>query len=223
MTAVVLLSGGLDSTTAASIAIAEHSEAIGLSVSYGQTHSVEVEAAARIADELGMRHVVRVLDPDLMALEGSALTGSAPMPNLTYKELGQQTGPSPTYVPFRNGLLLSIAAALALQDGASEVWAGMHSEDAHQWAYPDCTPEFLGAMAAALYVGTYHAVRLVTPLQWMTKAQVLATAIEYGSPYHLTVSCYQGIPACGTCPTCVGRAEAFRLCGVDDPAAQHTV
>ncbi|MCA1799899.1 MAG: 7-cyano-7-deazaguanine synthase, partial [Actinobacteria bacterium] len=125
---------------------------------------------------------------------------------------------SPTYVPFRNGNLLSAAAAIALGVGASRIYYGAHSEDARNWAYPDCTPEFNGAMANAIYVGTYHKVRLITPLQNLNKRGVIDLAAHIDAPLELTWSCYQGGEiACGECPTCTGRIKAFMAEGFIDP------
>lgn len=223
--AVVLLSGGLDSTTALTLAVRKHErQVLPISFDYGQSHGpYEIEAAANVVaefrrlapDRVAERVVVRI--PDLLL--GGSLTGDAPMPDATYDQLSAQSGPSPTYVPFRNGTFLSIATAIALQWDATEVWAGMHAEDAAGWAYPDCTPEFIGGMANAIYVGTYHQVRLITPLSNMDKTQVLRTAVHWNAPTHLTRSCYadQGTP-CGTCPACRGRAHAFAEIGARDAA-----
>lgn len=227
--AVVLLSGGLDSTVTAALARRRYPSTHGLTISYGQSHAMEVEAAARVADALQLaswQHIT--LAPDLLA--GGSITGSAAMPDATYEDLAASVGPSPTYVPFRNGTFLSLAAAYTLQrleqltghdagTVAGEVWAGMHAEDARGWAYPDCTPEFIGAMANAIYVGTYQRVRLVAPLQNMTKTEVVRQGLEVSAPMHLTRSCYSTQPTpCGTCPACRGRAHAFAEVGVPDRA-----
>jgi 7-cyano-7-deazaguanine synthase len=140
------------------------------------------------------------------------------MPHLTYKEIAEGEGVSPTYVPFRNGNLLSTAASLALVEGAGAIYFGAHAEDARGWAYPDCTPEFIGSMASAIYIGSYHRVRLVTPVEWMMKHDIVAVATQIGAPLHLTLSCYEGLrPACGKCPTCVERLAAFETNGLTDP------
>jgi len=220
MSAVVLLSGGIDSTVTLTMALQEHREVLALSILYGQSHPEEVEHAAAVANYFGrgVYHEIVTLDASLLATTASSLTGDRAMPDETYEELAEHDGPSPTYVPFRNGLMLSMATAKALPFGADEVWAGMHSEDAAHWAYPDCTPEFIGGMANAIYVGTYHQVRLRTPLQWMTKTDVIRAGIDLAAPLTLTLSCYRGYPPCGTCPTCVSRIHAFAEIGIRDPA-----
>jgi 7-cyano-7-deazaguanine synthase len=218
--AVVLSSGGLDSTTCLGIAEAAGFEVWPFSVSYGQRHRREVEAAEAVARHYRAteRHRVVTLPDDLLASPDSALTGATPMPHATYADLMAAEGPSPTVVPFRNANLIALATARAIQVGAEAVYFGAHAEDAHHWAYPDCTPEFIGAMAAAVFIGSYRAVRLVTPLEWLTKAEVCAEGLRLGAPYHLTLSCYEGtVPACGRCPTCVERRHAFAANGASDP------
>jgi len=221
--AVILLSGGLDSTTCLSIAVEEHGlqpEMIQpLSIHYGQKHNVELMAAEEVASYFGTQPLRTVVLPsDLFRTNESSLTGSREMPHETYQELMSGDGPSTTYVPFRNSNLLSAATSLALVIGASSVYFGAHAEDAHNWAYPDCTPEFIGAMANAIYVGSYHQVRLVTPVEWMMKRDIVNKGIALKTPYEITHSCYEGKrPACGKCPTCVERLEAFRANGLEDP------
>lgn len=228
--AVVLLSGGVDSTTACTLACQTHtpSKVHGLSFLYGQKHSRELKAARDIAAACSLRSHTIIHLPDVFTGGNSALTGSGVMPEATYEELEREVGPSPTYVPFRNGVFISLAAAVALRviedahDTDAEVWFGAHAGDAHNWAYPDCTPEFIGGMAGALYVGSYHTVRLVTPFQWATKADIVKLGLSLKAPYHLTWSCYEGreVP-CGTCPTCRSRAQAFALAGVPDPLLSY--
>jgi len=210
-TAVVLLSGGLDSTTCLAIANEEHDRLYTVSFLYGQKHTEEVNRANLISIVYGAEHRIIQL-PDVFSGTDSVLIedNELDMPQMSYKEIDESFGVSPTYVPFRNANLLSMATALALTVNAGWVYAGMHGEDALNWAYPDCTPEFLGSMASAIYVGSYHTVRLVTPLMHMTKADVVALGIKLDAPLELTMSCYEGTdPACGTCPTCVGRIKAF--------------
>jgi 7-cyano-7-deazaguanine synthase len=220
--AVVLLSGGLDSTTCLAIALEEHGydndDVMALSIDYGQKHKAERLAAEEVSAHYDVDFQGVELDPMIFRSADSSLTGEAEMPHLTYKEIAEGEGVSPTYVPFRNANLLSTATSIALVEGAGAVYFGAHAEDARGWAYPDCTPEFIGAMANAIYVGTYHKVRLVTPLEWMMKSDIVAVGLGYDAPYHLTMSCYEGTkPACGKCPTCVERLTAFELNGVTDP------
>ena len=217
---IVLLSGGMDSTTCLAIAVKElgAENVTALTMFYGQKHAIEIECAKTVAAHYGVKHEVLSLPPVFAGAGSTLVDADKPNPTVTYEELSKAYGVSPTYVPFRNGNLLSVATALALRDGASRIYYGAHSEDARNWAYPDCTPEFNGAMANAIYVGTYHKVRLVTPLQYATKAEVGEMAIKHGAPLELTHSCYNGgDKACGTCPTCIGRIEAFRQIGVIDP------
>ena len=220
MTTVVLLSGGIDSTTCLALAIRDHGarSTTAVSMDYGQKHRTELDHARAVASHYRIAH--RVLDiPRLFSSESSTLiAGGAANPDVTYEDLDE--GVSPAYVPFRNGVFLSMATALALELGASSVYFGAHAEDAARWAYPDCTPEFIGSMASAMFVGSYMKVRLITPLQWSTKADVIRIGSQLKTPYHLTMSCYNGSePACGACPTCRSRRQAFRVNGLNDPIA----
>lgn len=223
--AVVLLSGGIDSTVCAVIAHDAYGGANvhTLSILYGQSHAKEIEAAKEISRDIGAIHHIVALPEHIFQGAGSALFGEVQMPLMSYKEIEEAEGVSPTYVPFRNGTFLSIATAMALTLGAGFVYYGAHAEDARGWAYPDTTPEFNGAMANAIYIGTYHKVRLITPLQWMMKAEVIKKGLGIFAPLHLTWSCYRGgqVP-CGTCPTCIERAQAFKSLGIPDPAKRLT-
>jgi 7-cyano-7-deazaguanine synthase len=216
--AVVLLSGGLDSTLCATLAVQEYgaNEVMAVSIAYGQKHSRELQSARDVALHLGIHHDVEQLPVALFQGAGSTLIDAGrDTPNCSYEEI---QGVSPTYVPFRNGILLSIVAAVALTHGAGLIYFGAHAEDSRNWAYPDTTPEFIGSIATAIYIGTYHKVRLITPLQWMTKEDIVRESLGVHSPVHLTWSCYrEGEAACGQCPTCISRLEAFSICGVIDP------
>jgi len=190
---------------------------LAVSFTYGQKHAAEVESARAIAAYYDAEYKVVNL-PHIFGAGSTILEGGPANPHLTYKEIAEAEGPSPTVVPFRNGNLLSAAAAIAVVEGAAWIYAGMHAEDARNWAYPDCTPEFLGAMANAIRVGTYDKVRLATPLQWMLKRDVVALGLRLYVPFELTHSCYEGSkPACGKCPTCVERLAAFAANNVLDP------
>lgn len=226
--AFALLSGGLDSTVVLYRAMQEfngHVEAV--SVNYGQRHKKEIEYAAKTCAQLNIGHTILQLG-DILA--GSMLTdASIAIPNKTYAQLPE--GVSPTYVPFRNGLMLALIAAKAQQwiNAAPEdvegrekrqaaIYFGAHAEDAANWAYPDCTPEFIGAMANAIFIGTYQAVRLHTPVMWMTKAEIVTMGRELRVPFENTWSCYAGGEHhCGKCPTCYARQQAFIMAGVPDP------
>lgn len=218
-TAIVLHSGGIDSTTCLYMAVRAfgRENVVGLSVHYGQRHEKELDHALKICELLGVEHhIVKMTD-----LPQSMLTNpDAQVPSASYEELGE--GVSPTYVPFRNGNLLSHVAAIAQAQGVSAIYFGAHAEDAHNWAYPDCTPEFIGAMANAIYIGTYHQVRLVTPLEWLTKAEIIRIGNALNIPWSLTWSCYKGEPLhCGVCPTCRARQGGFRAADTLDPTSYN--
>lgn len=232
--AVVLMSGGMDSTTALAYALDLGLDVHGLTVRYGSSHQEhEVFAAQEVADYFGIERSVYELPNEIFKTEQSSLTGKREMPEMTYDEIIASEGPSPTVVPFRNANLLSVATSVAVTLGASQIWAGMHATDANNWAYPDCTPEFLGAFAACVYIGTYHQVQLKFPFIWLQKTDLIPLAAEYSAPLNVTWSCYQPVqyaqlvkqPAderysykqCGVCPTCVERIEAFRANGYQDP------
>lgn len=216
---LVVLSGGLDSTTVLAFvdkAAGETDRQVEcITFDYGQRHEAELDAAANVAAYYGYPWRTITMS---VGYGGVLMDHGQEMPHQTYEELHEAEGPSPTYVPFRNGLFLARAASHALERECDTIWAGMHGEDAHNWAYPDCTPEFIGAMQNAIYVGTYHKVRLMVPLQYLRKAEVVVLGKELMAPFKLTLSCYEGtIPACGKCPTCVARLEAFKEAGFTDP------
>lgn len=216
MRSLVVLSGGLDSCVALALAQRESEYVETISFDYGQRHKKELESAQKISHHYDC---VWRKEPVSLGHGGVLMDQGAQMPQMTYMELGQKVGPSPTYVPYRNGTFLSHATSIALERNIDTVYAGMHAEDAHNWAYPDCTPEFIGAMQNAIYIGTYFKVRLVCPFTYKSKTDIVKLGIELGAPLHLTWSCYEGgETACGKCPTCVGRLEAFSAAGYDDPA-----
>lgn len=223
--AAVLLSGGIDSTTCLLIAIQDFGleNVVGVSIDYDQRHSKEVEHARNYCHTVGVYHYV--LDLSGIIPKTLLTDESRDVPNVAYSEI---EGISPAYVPFRNGLMLSALASwlhghLLDHEGdadweESAIYFGAHREDAHNWAYPDCTPEFIGAFANALFVGTGHRIRLHTPLQWLMKKDVIALGDKLGVYWLQTWSCYKGgFTHCGICPTCRSRRDGFVQAGVADP------
>ncbi|MCG9969921.1 7-cyano-7-deazaguanine synthase QueC [Pelotomaculum terephthalicicum JT] len=218
--AIILLSGGLDSAALLAHLLEDRDsgDLISLSLIYGQKHQKEVKAAVDIARYYGVKHIVKEI-PNIFAGAGSTLIDlDKSNPELTYQQLQDAYGVSPTYVPFRNGILLSLAAALALVEGAEEVYYGAHADDSHNYAYPDCTPEFIEAMGRAINVGTYFKVALFAPWSMKTKQEIVFVGHKLNTPFELTWSCYNGREkACGKCPTCINRIEAFKQNNLTDP------
>jgi len=220
--AVVLASGGLDSTVTAAMAKREGCELFFLTMAYGQRHLVEVERARQVAAALGAAHHL-VMNLDLRAIGGSALTGSAAVPkDRTGTERGQ--GIPITYVPGRNLIFLSIAAAHAEVVGASLIYFGANVLDYS--GYPDCRPEFIRAFEEAVKQGTKagtegNSIQVKTPLLMLTKAEIIRRGIDLHVPFQLTHSCYDpvGDLACGRCDSCAIRREGFAQAGVVDPIA----
>lgn len=212
--AYVLLSGGIDSTTCLYLAHKVHRGRVhAVSVNYGQRHIREIECAEKICKVLGVPHTTIPLSTPMQTMLTDA---SIDIPDTTYDKIH---GVSPTYVPFRNGQFISILTAFAVQDKlASAIYFGAHAEDAADWAYPDCTPEFIGAMANAVFIGSYQQIRLITPYMWCTKAEIIRGGAVANVPYHSTWSCYKGeLKHCGKCPTCYARYDAFKEALVADP------
>lgn len=218
---VVLFSGGLDSTTLLWKLMTTEEEILALSFRYGSLHeSAEMGAAASVINyrAFGCDHEIVQLPLGIFSGGHSALLGQSDMPSEEYHDIEKES-PSATIVPFRNAILISMAVAVANSRGFDQVAIANHATDAGGWAYPDCTMEFMGPMAAAVYVGTLREVRLSTPFQFMTKADIIAVAARYQAPLHLTRSCYRaGLVACGECPTCLERIAAFVIAGYVDPA-----
>ncbi|MGN0616452.1 7-cyano-7-deazaguanine synthase QueC [Ruminococcus flavefaciens] len=224
MKALVLFSGGVDSTTCLGIAVNKYGadEVLALSLYYGQKHSRELEAARKIAAGYGVKH--KELDLALIFADSdcSLLSGSTEdIPKESYAEQLKKTDGKPvsTYVPFRNGLFLASAASIALSNGCTEIYYGAHSDDAAGNAYPDCSSDFNDAINRAIYLGSGEELRVVAPFIGMNKAQVIAEGLKLSVPYELTWSCYEGgDKPCGSCGTCRDRIAAFRANGMDDPA-----
>jgi 7-cyano-7-deazaguanine synthase len=221
--AVVLLSGGLDSATVLAIARAEDYDPYALSFRYGQRHSVELDAAARVAAALGaVRHVVA--DIDLRVFGGSALTDDIAVPHHdSADDLGSDI--PVTYVPARNTVFLSFALAWAETLGSSDVFIGVNALDYS--GYPDCRPEYIRAyeqmanLATKAGVEGRQSLRIHTPLIELTKAQIIERGLSLGVDYGLTHSCYDPAAdgaACGTCDSCLLRLRGFAQLGMTDPA-----
>jgi 7-cyano-7-deazaguanine synthase len=217
--AVVLLSGGLDSTTAAAIVRREGWELFGLTIRYGQVHACEVAAAGRVADALGFaRHVE--IDVDLRAFGGSALVGGGEIPK---DRAIDAAGIPATYVPARNTVFLSLALGWAEVLGAEAIVIGVNALDYS--GYPDCRPEYIAAFEYLASLATKAGVegrplRILAPLQQLTKAGIIRLGTELGVDYSLTHSCYDPQPdgrPCGRCDSCRLRAKGFAEAGIADP------
>ena len=223
-TAVVLLSGGLDSTTALAIARDRGFECAALTVAYGQLHRVELDAARAVAAALGAREH-RVLEIDLAPLAVSALTDPAiAVPkDRPLETIGAEGDVPPTYVPARNTVLLSLALAWAESLGAADLFIGVNVLDAS--GYPDCRPEFIAAFEALARVATRAGIEgapiaVHAPLIDMTKAEIIRAGLALGVDYSMTHSCYAPGPdggACGACDACALRRKGFQDAGVSDP------
>ncbi|MCD8159118.1 MAG: 7-cyano-7-deazaguanine synthase QueC [Clostridiales bacterium] len=223
MKVMVLLSGGLDSATCLAKAVNDYGSenVIALSILYGQKHKKEIEASNKIAAYYKTEHITLDLSSIFKFSDCSLLASSdKEIPTESYAEQLKKTGGSPvsTYVPFRNGLFLSSAAAMALSKGCSKIYYGAHADDSAGNAYPDCSKAFADAMNEAIYQGSGFQLTLETPFVGLTKAEVVKTGTELKVPYELTWSCYAGgEEPCHICGTCRDREETFRKNGLTDP------
>lgn len=240
----ILLSGGIDSTTVLAFAKNSHPDAEfeAVTIDYGQRHRREIQAAADICEVYDIPHVVLDLKGLMTGMLVDKGEQNEAVPDVGYDELPK--GISPTYVSFRNGLMLSALAARAqtwvMQQQAKDkevgmedaeeynafIYCGVHADDAANWAYPDCTPEFIGGMANAIFIGTYNRVRLKSPFAELDKTMIVTIGVGLKVPYELTWSCYKGGEEhCGTCPTCRSRKDAFFMArkgglqGLKDPTS----
>lgn len=222
--AVVLLSGGLDSSTCLALARSQGFAAHALSFDYGQRHKVELAAARRVAAALGAaQHLILPLD--LRPIGGSALTDDIPVPKgRSTQSMGQ--GVPVTYVPARNTLFLSLALAWAETLACTDIFIGVNAMDYS--GYPDCRPEFIQAFERLAKLATKLGAeggadfKIHTPLMRMTKAEIIRTGLELGLDYGLTHSCYDPTPqglACGQCDSCLLRLKGFAEAGGKDPLA----
>lgn len=227
MKALVLSSGGVDSTTCLGIAVSKYGKdnVITASLYYGQKHDKELECARRIAEYYGVKHIEEDISNIMKYASNvcSLVKGGKEIQECSYEKQvkANKEGRVDTYVPFRNGLLLSIATAYAdslFQNEKVEIYYGAHSDDACGNAYADCSPEFAEAMDRAINIGTYNKIRVCRPLINMNKAEVVKTGLQLKVPYELTWSCYEGgDKQCGKCGTCIDRKKAFELNNVIDP------
>jgi 7-cyano-7-deazaguanine synthase len=214
--AVVLLSGGLDSMVCAALAKEQGFEVLALTIDYSQRHRVELEAARRIAERMGIRHIVLPLD--LRAFGGSALTSDAAVP-----KNGVQPGIPITYVPARNLVFLSMALAWAEAEGSSDLFIGVNALDYS--GYPDCRPEFVSGFEKLARLATKAGseggeITIHAPLQHMTKADIAREAQRLRLDAGQSHSCYDPNPqgrACGECDACRLRAKGFADAGIEDP------
>jgi 7-cyano-7-deazaguanine synthase len=220
--AVVLLSGGLDSATVLAIALSRGFAPYALSFAYGQRHSIELDAARRVADSLGaIEH--RIAQIDLRAFGGSALTAEIDVPK--HREASEiEHGIPITYVPARNTIFLSFALAWAEVLGSSDIFLGVNALDYS--GYPDCRPEYIRAYEAMANLATKAGVEgtqklaIHAPLLQMTKAEIIRTGLSLGVDYSLTSSCYDPTPdgaPCGACDSCILRQKGFGENGIVDP------
>jgi 7-cyano-7-deazaguanine synthase len=221
--AVLLLSGGLDSATAAAVARSQGFELFAITFDYGQRHHAELEAARRVGESLGVKRHVTV-PMDLRAFGGSALTAAIDVPkNRTHDEMAQ--GIPITYVPARNTVFLSLALGFAEVTGAADIFIGVNAIDYS--GYPDCRPEYIAAFEHMANLATKASVegrlrfQIHAPLVNLSKAEIIRTGTRLGVDYGLTRSCYDPDPAgaaCGACDACLLRLAGFAEAGLADPA-----
>lgn len=222
--AMVLFSGGVDSTTCLALAIERfgRDNVIPLSITYGQKHIKEVEAARKVLSYYKIKGIELNLTSVFAYSDCSLLSHSKEeIPEESYaKQLEERNGlPVTTYVPFRNGLFLASAASMALSKNCSYIYYGAHHDDAAGNAYPDCSEAFYHSMNQAVFEGSGKTLKIEAPFINWNKAQVVKEGIRLGVPYELTWSCYEGGKnPCGRCGTCIDRQRAFEANGIKDPA-----
>jgi len=224
--AVILFSGGLDSTVTAAVAKQEGHELYLLTISYGQRHSIEITHARQIAKWLEAREH-KILELDLRTFGGSALTGNLDVPTDRSSQ-DRDSGIPVTYVPARNTIFLSLALAYAEVLQATKIFFGANIRDYS--GYPDCRPEYFQAFMEVARRGTKLGVNgaeieILTPLIMMTKAEIIQRGVALNVPFHLTHSCYapqKDGSVCGRCDSCQIRQEGFETAGLHDPALSAT-
>lgn len=219
--ALVLFSGGVDSTTCLALAVDQYGRknVIALSVTYGQKHTKELEAAATITAYYQVEHLQIDLASTFVYSDCSLLQHSSlDIPKESYADQLEKTEGTPvsTYVPFRNGLFLATAASIALAKKCGVIYYGAHYDDAAGSAYPDCSTEFNQAMNKAICEGSGRQLHIEAPFVGLSKKEVVRQGVTLRVPYHLTWSCYEGGETpCGTCGTCIDRQAAFVANGLD--------
>ena len=212
--AVVLLSGGLDSSTVATIAKRDNQTVTSVSFNYGQRHSIEMNASERVAKRLGIER--RIINIDMRQIGGSSLTSKQEIE----RGLLERQGIPNTYVPGRNIIFLSIAGAIAEVTDSESVYIGVNSVDYS--GYPDCRPDFISSMEETLNLGlansTGRSIKIIAPLQKLSKGEIIKLGTSLGTPYELTYSCYAGGKlACGNCDSCLLRLKGFMEAAATDP------
>lgn len=220
--AIVLFSGGLDSTTCLQIAINRFGKenVIALTCFYGQRHDKEIFVSKNLAEYYGVKHIELNLSKIFEGSDCSLLKSSnQDIPIGEYaSQIATTDKPISTYVPFRNGLFLSAAASVALSNNARYIYYGIHQDDAAGNAYPDTSEIFNKSIADAIFEGSGRQVEIIAPFVHKKKADIVKEGIKLNVPYHLTWSCYKGgEKACGKCGTCIDRKKAFEANGIIDP------
>lgn len=220
MKGLVLLSGGLDSTTCLAYAIDQcgAENVVALTINYGQRHDRELKSARAVTKYYGVEHIEFNLTEIFKDADCSLLKESQEeIPAGSYAEQKKSRDTVSTYVPFRNGVFLAICAAVALKKKCSLVYYGVHRDDSAGSAYPDCSKEFNEYISKAINTGTGWKVNVIAPFIDKTKAGVVAVGKRLKVPYELTWSCYNGgEKPCGVCATCIDRAKAFAENGMED-------
>ncbi|HEY4532689.1 MAG TPA: 7-cyano-7-deazaguanine synthase QueC [Fusobacterium sp.] len=223
MKALVLFSGGLDSATCLAMAVQKYGakQVVALSVSYGQKHNKELEAARNVANYYQVELIELNLSKIFSYSNCSLLSHSSKeIPRHSYAEqlAEQKEEILSTYVPFRNGLFLSTATSIALSKDCNIIFYGAHGDDAAGNAYPDCSPAFHKAMNTAIYEGSGRQVRVEAPFLGLHKKEIVKRGLDLNVPYELTWSCYEGGEhSCGQCGTCIDREKAFEENNSIDP------
>jgi len=223
MKKVVLLSGGLDSTTCLAMALqdTDPAEVLAVNMYYGQKHEREMLSARKIAAFYGVELMELDLSTIFSRSDCSLLKSSnnaIPEGDYASQQKNSPGKPVSTYVPYRNGLMLSAAASIAVSVGAEFIFYGAHADDAAGNAYPDCSPEFTRSINDAIYLGTGGKVSVIAPFIHSPKSAIVREGLKLGVPYELTWSCYNGgDQPCGKCGTCIDRIKAFEANGARDP------